>query len=97
MPGVGELCATIWGVEHHVEGTREKVLAHRRSKATLLGRARAGWEDRHSNIAAHLSVGSQRAGHLWCRLQAVNSNLPRLWRTGNFLAGYGWLAISCVD
>ena len=34
------------------EGTREKVWAHRRSKVPLLGRVRAGGEDRHRNLPA---------------------------------------------
>ena len=55
--------------------TWEKVWAHRRSKAPLLGRVRGGGADYHRNLPAHACTGSQRAGHLWFRLWLARSHL----------------------
>ena len=85
MPWVGR--DVLWAGEWNtmVEGTQEKVWAHRRSKVPLLGRARGGREDHHMNLSAHMSAGSQRAGHLWCRLQVVRSHFLGIWETGVLL------------
>ena len=64
-------------MEHHAEGTGEKVWAHRRSKTPLLGRVRGRGAAGQRNLPEHVCWGSQRAGHLW----------HRLWVTGNFLCG----------
>ena len=60
------------------EGTLEKVQAHRRGKAPLLGSARAGGVDTLGNSlhwSVHMSMGSQRLGWLWRRLQVSRSLL----------------------
>ena len=57
------------------EGTQEKVRAHRRSNTPLLGRARGGGVDCHKNLPARRCTGSQRAGHLWCKLWVTRSYL----------------------
>ena len=66
------------------EGTQEKVWAHRRSKAPLLGMVRAGGVDHHRNFPVHACVGSQRVGHLWCCLRVARGPLLRLQKTGCF-------------
>ena len=67
------------------EGTREKVWAHRRSKAPLLGRARGGGEDRHKNLPAHVHTRSQRTECPWFLLRVVRSHLLRPWEARCFL------------
>ena len=71
------------------EGTWEEVWAHRRSKALLLGRARAGREDCHSNLPVHteLSEGGTPLA------QAMDGEKLLAQATGNwqFLSGL-WVA-----
>ena len=55
-------------------GTQEKVWACRGSKEPLLGRVRGGEVDHHRNLPAHMHKGSQRVGHLWCRLQVARNH-----------------------
>ena len=67
MPWVGE-------ENTMVEGTQEKVQTCRRGKAPLLGRVRGEGVDCHRKLPSPectpVPGGSQRAGWLWCRLQA---------------------------
>ena len=53
------------------KGTWEEIWAHRRSESPLLGRARGGGADCHRNLLPCTCAGSERRGHLWCRLRVV--------------------------
>ena len=64
--------------------TWEEVWAHRRNKMPLLGRARGGGEDHHSNLFPCICMGPQRVGSLWHRLHVARYHLfglqePWLW------------------
>ena len=62
------------------KGTEEEVCACRRSKVQLLRRARGGRADHHRNLfpCTH-TMGSQRVGQNWHRLQVVRGHLLRDW------------------
>ena len=64
--------------------TQEKVWAHRRSKVPLLGRVKGG-VDHHRNLLVHVHLGSERAGHVGCRLWVAKSHLFWLRDTRYFL------------
>ena len=85
MAGSGVLWAPEWSTV--AEGTKERVWAHRRIKAPLLGRMRGEGVYHNKNLPAHMHMGSQRVGHLWHRLHMERSHLLRLRETGCFLCG----------
>ena len=57
---------------------------------SLLGRARGKGADCHSYLPAYIYTGSQRVGHLWCRLWVWRGHLLRLREIRRFLCRGGW-------
>ena len=85
-PWAGEWCATSWGVDCRAEGTQEKVLAGRRGKVPLLGRARGGGVDHHRKLPVHTyahacSLSEGRAA----LAQATGGKKPLAWARGDWV------------
>ena len=83
--GLGSSVPGCWGAECHSQGNLERGLDLR--EMPLLQRAREVGQTAIRICSLHVNMDSQRAGHLWHRLQMTRCHLCRLWATGCLFCG----------